>query len=247
MMNRYQQFRSPHAEREMSRQGTVRMLWAAGAVFFAIVCLVGAIAWISQAMAGEPYSFSLPATSDGLAGYLLEQDETAAETPAGNPYGELAAVSKAERWTLTGEGWSDTPEAERSFLVLYAANWEKAEELASNLSPSGARLIVRTGAANGRIVELEPDENRKVWRNGGLLLYYTGENEKVIQLLEGYAGEPVADGRETDPADTGLTLEDRGRLLAGWDCLGYLLICAGSAAMMAVFIVIAARTPPERR
>ena len=196
---------------------------------------------------GEPYSFSLPVTSDGLAGYLLEQDETAAETPAGNPYGELAAVSKAERWTLTGEGWSDTPEAERSFLVLYAANWEKAEELASNLSPSGARLIVRTGAASGRIVELEPDENRKVWRNGGLLLYYTGENEKVIQLLEGYAGEPVADGRETDPADTGLTLEDRGRLLAGWDCLGYLVICAGSAAMMAVFIIIAARTPPERR
>ena len=198
-------------------------------------------------MAGEPYSFSRVATSDGLAGYLLEQDETAAETPAGNPYGELAAVSKAERWTLTGEGWSDTPEAERSFLVLYAANWEKAEELASNLSPSGARLIVRTGAASGRIVELEPDENRKVWRNGGLLLYYTGENEKVIQLLEGYAGEPVADGRETDPADAGLTLEDRGRLLAGWDCLGYLVICAGSAAMMAVFIVIAARTPPERR
>lgn len=161
--------------------------------------------------------------------------------------GKLAAVSKAERWTLTGEGWSDTPETERSFLVLYAANWEKAEELASNLSPSGARLIVRTGAANGRIVELEPDENRKVWRNGGLLLYYTGENEKVIQLLEGYAGEPVADGRETDPADTGLTLEDRGRLLAGWDCLGYLVICVGSAAMMAVFIIIAARTPPERR
>ena len=96
-------------------------------------------------------------------------------------------------------------------------------------------------------MELEPDENRKVWRNGGLLLYYTGENEKVIQLLEGYAGEPVADGRETDPADTGLTLEDRGRLLAGWDCLGYLVICAGSAAMMAVFIIIAARTPPERR
>lgn len=247
MMNRYQQFRSPHAEREMSRQGTVRMLWAAGAVFFGIVCLVGAIAWISQAMAGEPYSFSLPATSDGLAGYLAEQDETAAEAPAGNPYGELAAVSKAERWTLTGEGWSDTPEAERSFLVLYAANWEKAGELASNLSPSGARLIVRTGAASGRIVELEPDENRKVWRNGGLLLYYTGENEKVIQLLEGYAGEPVADGRETDPADAGLTLEDRGRLLAGWDCLGYLVICAGSAAMMAVFIIIAARTPPERR
>lgn len=196
---------------------------------------------------GEPYSFSLPVTSGRLAGYLLEQDETAAETPAGNPYGELAAVSKAERWTLTGEGWSDTPEAERSFLVLYAANWEKAEELASNLSPSGARLIVRTGAANGRIVELEPDENRKVWRNGGLLLYYTGENEKVIQLLEGYAGEPVADGRETDLADTGLTLEDRGRLLAGWDCLGYLVICVGSAAMMAVFIIIAARTPPERR
>lgn len=247
MMNRYQQFRSPHAEREMSRQGTVRMLWAAGAVFFGIVCLVGAIAWISQARAGEPYSFSLPVTSDRLAGYLAEQDETAAETPAGNPYGELAAVSKAERWTLTGESWADTPEAERSFLVLYAANWEKAEELASNLSPSGARLIVRTGAASGRIVELEPDENRKVWRNGGLLLYYTGENEKVIQLLEGYAGEPVADGRETDPADTGLTLEDRGRLLAGWDCLGYLVICAGSAAMMAVFIVIAARTPPERR
>ena len=247
MMNRYQQFRSPHAEREMSRQGTVRMLWAAGAVVLGIVCLVGAIAWISQAMAGEPYSFSLPVTSGRLAGYLLEQDETAAETPAGNPYGELAAVSKAERWTLTGEGWSDTPEAERSFLVLYAANWEKAEELASNLSPSGARLIARTGAASGRIVELEPDENRKVWRNGGLLLYYTGENEKVIQLLEGYAGEPVADGRETDPADTGLTLEDRGRLLAGWDCLGYLVICAGSAAMMAVFIVIAARTPPERR
>ncbi len=247
MMNRYQQFRSPHAEREMSRQGTVKMLWAAGAVFFGIVCLVGAIAWISQAMAGEPYSFSLPVTSDRLAGYLAEQDETAAETPAENPYGELAVVSKAERWTLTGEGWSDTPEAERSFLVLYAANWEKAEELASNLSPSGARLIVRTGAANGRIVELEPDENRKVWRNGGLLLYYTGENEKVIQLLEGYAGEPVADGRETDPADTGLTLEDRGRLLAGWDCLGYLVICVGSAAMMAVFIVIAARTPPERR
>ena len=178
---------------------------------------------------------------------MLEQDETAAETPAGNPYGELAAVSKAERWTLTGEGWSDTPEEERSFLVLYAANWEKAEELASNLSPSGARLIVRTGAASGRIVELEPDENRKVWRNGGLLLYYTGENEKVIQLLKGYAGEPVADGRETDPADAGLTLEDRGRLLAGWDCLGYLVICAGSAAMMAVFIIIAARTPPERR
>ena len=247
MMNRYQQFRSPHAEREMSRQGTVRMLWAAGAVFFGIVCLVGAIAWILQAMAGEPYSFSLPVTSDGLAGYLLEQDETAAEAPAGNPYGELAGVSKAERWTHTGEGWSNTPEAERSFLVLYAANWEKSEELASNLSPSGARLIVRTGAASGRIVELEPDENRKVWRNGGLLLYYTGENEKVIQLLEGYAGEPVADGRETDPADTGLTLEDRGRLLAGWDCLGYLVICAGSAAMMAVFIIIAARTPPERR
>ena len=178
MMNRYQQFRSPHAEREMSRQGTVRMLWAAGAVFFGIVCLVGAIAWISQTMAGEPYSFSLPATSDGLAGYLLEQDETAAETPAGNPYGELAAVSKAERWTLTGEGWSDTPEAERSFLVLYAANWEKAEELASNLSPSGARLIVRTGAANGRIVELEPDENRRSGGTAGCSSTIRGRTKK---------------------------------------------------------------------
>ena len=111
MMNRYQQFRSPHAEREMSRQGTVRMLWAAGAVFFGIVCLVGAIAWISQAMAGEPYSFSLPATSDGLAGYLLEQDETAAETPAGNPYGE------------TGGGFKGrTVDAHRGRLVGYAGS-----------------------------------------------------------------------------------------------------------------------------
>src|SRR5699024_10624436 len=130
--------------------------------------------------------------------YLEENGCASTAVTAENPYGEeMRAIERTEQWTLTGGEWDSMPEETRSFLVLYADGTDGAWEFADYLSPSGARLLYRVRPVSLHVARLEPDENRRVWRENRLFLYYTGGNGAVEAMLDGFAVEPVAGGRES--------------------------------------------------
>lgn len=197
MNPRPQIFRAPFAEKQFLKQSGFKMLFGAGTVLFGMFFLLMAFTGHSG---GNRYYIPSAQSSDGLVRYLEESGCAADAVPAENPYGEeMRAIERAERWTLAGEEWEAAPEEAKSFLVLYADGTAGAWEFADYLSPSGARLIYRVRPVSLHIARLEPDENRRVWREDRLFLYYTGGDRAVEALLGGFAGEPVADGRESDP------------------------------------------------
>ena len=197
MMNRYRQMRAPFAEKQFLRQSGFKMLFGAGAALFGMFFFLMVFTGHSGA---DRYYIPFAQSSGGLARYLEENGCASTAVTAENPYGEeMRAIERTEQWTLTGGEWDSMPEETRSFLVLYADGTAGAWEFADYLSPSGARLLYRVRPVSLHVARLEPDENRRVWRENRLFLYYTGGNGAVEALLDGFAGEPVADGRESDP------------------------------------------------
>ena len=116
--------------------------------------------------------------------------------------------------------------------------------MAEGLSPSGAVLWVRTGPVSCRKVELGADVNRRVWQMEELLVVYEGGNADVEQLLRSSAGEPVADGRETDSK---LENPSPVQLFVTWKGFPYLLVCVGAGILSLGFLALALRTPGNRK
>ena len=136
-----------------------------------------------------------------------------ARTPMGT--GWTGSIMSSGGRCLAGPG-TILPEEDRSFLMIFADSSAVLDEWTENLSPSGGRLFIRTGVFTFRTVELGyGDESRRVWEDGHHLIYYNGGQERVAELLSGYAGEPIAQGRWQDSPEAVSEIAAAARMLSG--------------------------------
>ena len=225
-------------EKKMYKQAGLRWVYLAGVLFMGLLLLVGAVSWANQD-AGL-YESGTNLGSIDLYNTLTEQAGRVERTAGENPFGALPEADRTTLWTLTGEEWESLPEEERQFTTVHFDTPDEAAKVTEGFSPSGAMLWVRTGPVSCREVELEVDVNRRVWQMEELLVVYEGGNADVEQLLRFSAGEPVADGRETD-----LSFENPSpvQLFVTWEGFPYLLVCVGAGIVSLGFLALALRTP----
>ena len=230
-------------EKKIYKQSGVRSLLGAGALFFGIFLAVAVISWIFRELPDQPDGYG---TGTALAQYLEENGVEADRTVVQNPYGRVENMRMTERWTLSGPAWDSLPESARSFLVISMRGSSAAREAAENLSPSGGKLAVRTGGLAFRTVDIGPDANRLVWQEDLQFIYYTGGDPQVEELLTGFAGPPVADGRASDPPAFFWTLATVFRMFVTWQDFAYFIVCAVAAALTVLCLAFAIRPPKPR-
>lgn len=234
--------RPPFIEKKMYKQAGLRWVYLAGALFMGLLLLVGAVSWANQGRALSESGTNLG--SIDLYNTLTEQAGRVERTAGENPFGTLPEADRTTLWTLFGEEWESLPVEEWQFTTVHFRSPDEAAEVAEGLSPSGAVLWVRTGPVSCRKVELGVDVNRRVWQMEELLVVYEGGNADVEQLLQFSAGEPVADGRETDSK---LENPSPVQLFVTWKGFPYLLICVGAGILSLGFLALALRTPGNRK
>ena len=231
-------------EKKMLKQHGIRRLFGAGALFFGLFLLVAVVSWVFREEVYQPGGYG---SGNELALYLEENGADVRRGSGENPYGDgMDGVHHVQRWTLSGGAWDDLPEEDRSFLMIFADSPAVLDEWTENLSPSGGRLFVRTGVFTFRTIELGYDESRRVWEDGHHLIYYNGGQERVAELLSGYAGEPVAHGRWQDSPEMVSKIAAAARMLVTWEDFGYLMVCIVAGALAAVCLFFALRPPKER-
>ena len=220
--------RPPFIEKKIYKQAGLRWVYLAGALFMGLLLLVGAVSWANQGRALSESGTNLG--SIDLYNTLTEQAGSVERTAGENPFGTLPEADRTTLWTLFGEEWESLPVEERQFTTVHFRSPDEVAEVAEGLSPSGAVLWVRTGPVSCRKVELGADVNRRVWQ--------------MEELLQFSAGEPVADGRETDSK---LENPSPVQLFVIWKGFPYLLICVGAGILSLGFLALALRIPGNRK
>ena len=220
--------RPPFIEKKIYKQAGLRWVYLAGALFMGLLLLVGAVSWANQDRALSESGTNLG--SIDLYNTLTEQAGSVERTAGENPFGTLPEADRTTLWTLFGEEWESLPVEERQFTTVHFRSPDEVAEVAEGLSPSGAVLWVRTGPVSCRKVELGADVNRRVWQ--------------MEELLQFSAGEPVADGRETDSK---LENPSPVQLFVIWKGFPYLLICVGAGILSLGFLALALRIPGNRK
>lgn len=177
--------------------------------------------------------------------------------PGEDPYGGAIENLYVEKVTIISEDYADIPAEERQFTLLHGIDYNDTQIDGVSLSPSGARLTLRTGPFSWETVQVPADQNRVVWQQEAMIgysspwawfesyfCYYDGGQEEIENLLRGIFGTPIAYGQKTDPPVMEKTLPNRLRWFIQWE-YGLETIYSLIAVLLGIFFLILALRPSK--